>query len=86
MNKKLLFGLILFFLASHNIMAQVKNSGNDSIKVYNKIKQYIIHSPDEQIPIATPIIIVPPYPHRNRVLLPLRYSSLHGQTPGSQIP
>ena len=40
MNKKLLFGLLLFFLACITSKAQVKNSGNDSIKVYKKIENY----------------------------------------------
>jgi hypothetical protein len=40
MNKKLLFGLLLFFLAYITSKAQVKNSGNDSIKVYKKIENY----------------------------------------------
>jgi hypothetical protein len=40
MNKKLFYGLLLFFLAYINSLAQVKNSGNDSIKVYKKIENY----------------------------------------------
>ena len=40
MNKKLLFGLLLFFLTYINSLAQVKISGNDTIKVYKKIENY----------------------------------------------
>ena len=40
MNKYLLFGLLLFSFACQNTQAQVKNSGNDSTKVYKDIKEY----------------------------------------------
>jgi hypothetical protein len=40
MNKKLLFGMLLFFLACINSTAQVTDSGNDSIKIYKKIEDY----------------------------------------------
>ncbi|MGL2964000.1 hypothetical protein ACSVH2_09305 [Flavobacterium sp. RSB2_4_14] len=39
-NKKLLFGLLMFSLTCLNTSAQVKNSGNDSTKVYKDIKKY----------------------------------------------
>ncbi|TBX68792.1 hypothetical protein EZL74_08350 [Flavobacterium silvisoli] len=40
MINKTLFGVMLLFLASQPMQAQVKNSGNDSVKVYKKIENY----------------------------------------------
>lgn len=40
MSNKILFGFLFLFLATHNLQAQVKNSGNDSTKVYKKIEDY----------------------------------------------
>ena len=40
MLKKILFGIVLFCLSCHNLQAQEKNSGNDSVKVYKKIEKY----------------------------------------------
>jgi hypothetical protein len=40
MTNKISFGLLIFLLAFQSIQAQVKNSGNDSVKVYKNIETY----------------------------------------------